>query len=51
MKKIYVNQNLDYISNTLPIEKSKFPNGSDIEIFKSTLFINIIKFQNWIKSM
>ena len=38
MKKIYVNQNLDYISNTLPIEKSKFPNGSDIEIFKSTLF-------------
>ena len=38
MKKTYIEKNLDYISNTLPIKKSKFPNGSDIEIFKSTLF-------------
>ena len=32
------NKNLDYISNTLPIKESKFPNGSDIEIFKAKLF-------------
>ena len=38
MKKIYLSKKLDYISNTLPIEKSKFPNGSDIEIFKTSLF-------------
>lgn len=38
MKKVYTKKKLDYISNTLPIKKSKFPNGSDIEIFKSSLF-------------
>lgn len=38
MKKAFIRQKLDYISNTLPIENSKFPNGSDIEIFKSSLF-------------
>ena len=38
MKKDFIKYNLDYISNTLPIEKSRFPNGSDIEIFKSKLF-------------
>ncbi len=38
IKKTFIKYDLDYISNTLPIEKSKFPNGSDIEIFKSNLF-------------
>ena len=37
-KKEFISKNLDYISNTLPIKESKFPNGSDIEIFKSKLF-------------
>ncbi len=37
MKRIFVKNELDYISNTLPINKSNFPNGSDIEIFKSSL--------------
>ncbi len=31
-KKFYVNK-LDYLANTLPLIKSTFPNGSDIEIF------------------
>jgi spore coat polysaccharide biosynthesis protein SpsF len=37
MKKEYLKKKLDYICNTLPIKKSTFPNGSDIEIFKSSL--------------
>lgn len=32
-KKFYINK-LDYLANTLPLRKSTFPNGSDIEIFK-----------------
>jgi spore coat polysaccharide biosynthesis protein SpsF (cytidylyltransferase family) len=35
---VYNKKNLEYFSNTLPIKKSRFPNGSDIEIFKSELF-------------
>jgi spore coat polysaccharide biosynthesis protein SpsF (cytidylyltransferase family) len=35
---IYSKKKLEYFSNTLPIKKSRFPNGSDIEIFKSELF-------------
>lgn len=31
-KKFYINK-LDYLSNTLPLTKSTFPNGSDVEIF------------------
>ncbi len=46
MKKIYLSKKLDYISNTLPIEKSKFPNGSDIEIFKTSLFQKYKKISN-----
>ena len=38
IKKEFISEKLDYISNTLPIKKSKFPNGSDIEIFKAKLF-------------
>ena len=37
MKNIYIKSKLDYIANTLPIHKSHFPNGSDIEIFKSSI--------------
>lgn len=45
MKKKFIKNNYDYIANTLPIEKSRFPNGSDIEIFKSSLF-NKVKVKN-----
>ena len=38
IKNEFISKKLDYISNTLPINESKFPNGSDIEIFKSKLF-------------
>ena len=38
IKNEFISKKLDYISNTLPIKESKFPNGSDIEIFKSKLF-------------
>ncbi len=31
-KKFYINK-LDYLSNTLPLIKSTYPNGSDVEIF------------------
>ena len=33
MLKIFKKQKLDYFSNTCPPHKSKFPDGSDIEIF------------------
>lgn len=33
MLKKFKLKNLDYYSNTVPIEKSTYPNGSDIEIF------------------
>ena len=33
MINIYKKSNVDYLSNTVPINKSRYPNGSDIEIF------------------
>tara|TARA_Y100000591_G_scaffold296299_1_gene286376 strand:- start:107 stop:802 length:696 start_codon:yes stop_codon:yes gene_type:complete len=33
MIKIYKKTKIDYLSNTVPINKSRYPNGSDIEIF------------------
>ena len=33
MIKLYSNSKYDYLSNTVPVYKSKYPNGSDIEIF------------------
>tara|TARA_B100001059_G_C17829413_1_gene583577 strand:+ start:2753 stop:3514 length:762 start_codon:yes stop_codon:yes gene_type:complete len=33
MISVYKNNKLDYLSNTLPPNKSKYPDGSDIEIF------------------
>jgi spore coat polysaccharide biosynthesis protein SpsF len=35
MIKIFLKNKIDYISNTLPIKLSTYPDGSDIEIFKS----------------
>ena len=34
MKKFFFAKKLDYLANTYPPAKSKFPDGSDIEIFK-----------------
>ena len=33
MINIFKNSKVDYLSNTVPINKSRYPNGSDIEIF------------------
>ena len=41
MKNKFIKNKLDYISNTLPIKKSRFPNGSDIEIFKSSIMNDV----------
>ena len=34
MKKIFDKENIDYFVNTYPPQKSKFPDGTDIEIYK-----------------
>ena len=41
MKKDYLKFNLDYIANTLPPSKSRWPDGSDIEIV-STKCLNYV---------
>ena len=41
MKKDYLKFNLDYIANTLPPSKSRWPDGSDIEIV-STRCLNYV---------
>ena len=41
MISIYKKNNLDYLSNTLPPNKSNYPDGSDIEIFSSKA-LNIV---------
>ena len=33
MINIFKNSKVDYLSNTVPINKSRYPNGSDIEVF------------------
>ena len=33
MINIFKNSKVDYLSNTVPINKSGYPNGSDIEVF------------------
>ncbi len=49
MKKKFLKNKLDYLANTLPLWKSTYPNGSDIEIFttkalnKSRKYLNINK--------
>jgi spore coat polysaccharide biosynthesis protein SpsF len=44
MKNKFLETGVDYLSNTLPAWESKFPNGSDIEIFtyKSLIKANLI---------
>ena len=46
MKKIYFTNKLDYLANTLPSTKSKFPDGSDIEIFKFKSLLKLSKLIN-----
>ena len=41
--KFYKSKRYDYVSNTTPIEKSSFPDGSDIEIFSSKTLIKVHK--------
>jgi spore coat polysaccharide biosynthesis protein SpsF len=45
MLNIFCKKKLDYLSNTLPIQKSTYPDGSDIEIFtyKSLIKANSLK--------
>ena len=43
MKKIYFFNKLDYLANTYPPKKSKFPDGSDIEIYKFKSLIKLSK--------
>jgi len=43
MKKVYLANKLDYIANTYPPTKSRFPDGSDIEIFKFKSLLKLSK--------
>ena len=43
MKRVFVLNKLDYLANTYPPTKSKFPDGSDIEIFKFKSLLKISK--------
>tara|TARA_B100002051_G_scaffold274276_1_gene315028 strand:- start:248 stop:994 length:747 start_codon:yes stop_codon:yes gene_type:complete len=44
MLKIFSKSKIDYLSNTLPFKKKKFPDGSDIEIFRYKSLIKSKKF-------
>ena len=35
--KLYINNNVDYASNTVPPENKKFPDGTDVEVFSFQL--------------
>jgi spore coat polysaccharide biosynthesis protein SpsF len=43
MKKIFLNKKLDYLANTYPPNKSTFPDGTDIEIYR---YRSLSKLQN-----
>ena len=43
MKKKFFIKKLDYLANTYPPSKSKYPDGSDIEIFKFSSLKTIFK--------
>ena len=42
MKKIFDKENIDYFANTYPPQKSKFPDGTDIEIYKYSSLANSV---------
>ena len=43
MRRLFILDKLDYLANTFPPTKSKFPDGSDIEIFKFRSLLKISK--------
>ena len=43
MLKLFFKKKIDYFANTLPISKSTFPDGSDIEIFKLNSLLKVYK--------
>ena len=43
MKKIFDKENIDYFANTYPPQKSKFPDGTDIEIYKYSSLAKLSK--------
>ena len=44
MKKIFASKKLDYLANTYPPSKSKYPDGTDIEIYKYQSLLKVSKF-------
>tara|TARA_B110000263_G_C15267562_1_gene491866 strand:- start:580 stop:1338 length:759 start_codon:yes stop_codon:yes gene_type:complete len=43
MKKIFISKKFDYFSNTNPPKKGKYPDGMDIEIYKSKALLKLSK--------
>lgn len=43
MKKIFDKENIDYFANTYPPQKSKFPDGTDIEIYRYSSLVKLSK--------
>jgi spore coat polysaccharide biosynthesis protein SpsF (cytidylyltransferase family) len=46
MKKIFFSKNLDYLANTYPPNKSTYPDGTDIEIYKYKSLLKLSKLTN-----
>jgi len=46
MRKIFILNKLDYLANTNPSTRSRFPDGSDVEIFKFTALLKVSKLSN-----
>ena len=46
MKKIFFSKNLDYLANTYPPNKSMYPDGTDIEIYKYKSLLKLSKLTN-----
>ena len=46
MKKIFLDKKLDYLANTYPPNKSTFPDGTDIEIYRYKSLLKLQKLSN-----
>jgi len=46
MKKIFKKKNLDYLANTYPPNKSTYPDGTDIEIYKYKSLLKLQRLTN-----